>query len=901
MGRPVRYRLPEKRVTEIRVHGVGGTPPEDMLDDPHPDQVTGDRFAGFFRKAKEEDPNRHVEAYSWGGLTSRSVARSLWLLLLPFTLVNVGGWMVEADVDAPRDKRQWHAEIQERAIRVIAALMSVSFVAWIAAITVDVVAYQCARRAPCREGHWWLGFAGNDFLLDHPGIRILIGVTAALGVFALVDVIAKRARNNFEEWPPDGERGVEAGDQATLENNRFWWRPSLVRDLAWFHRGAVGLTIAGASAYALSEFESGSGATWLVRTGQACLLAGTAYAVGTAALRRKRVEIENTSPRSWKHFVGVAAAAGVFIALAVHEVAHTPQPDVVNGVRTLAVFRRLPFALLFAEIAVAMVALGAQLSWWYKRRSQWSGLANAGAVAGLVVGLLLVFVSSVVAMWVLVIAAAVAMALATRQGRRTVLFFLAPAALTIGLIAGNGAVRDHYFVIVAIEAIVVTVVSWILAIDLAWKPDAFRWGGMIVLPLIGAFLLAGTFAGGAFRVVDYLNKGEGSTALPIGGNTEALPPAYDWIAIAVATALVLTLVAAIVLNRQTDHEVKGCDPPCPEGPQPEMPGTGVPLEGDHRSEALGRVRGAITVVRTTRAGDLLLMVLAALTTLVLVRGLRLSVAAAHAQQGKSFWRGVVDPNWWHDLFDASLVPKGWLLTASTWVLAALPALAVLAFRRSTKDESTRRKIGIVWDLGTFWPRRFHPLAPPSYAERAVPELQRRIDDATVDNAGKTVPGKVALLGHSQGSVLSFAALAPRSPAELANVRFVTYGSPLVTFFRRFFPTYFTDQLFLSVASKLPAETNGRPGWVNFHRRTDPIAAPIFPPGLNDPPGCLTGAEPAPDEVVPEQQWPGLDQPLYDPWWWWDVPGQPGPGPLGHSNYLDDPEMFHYVERIWDDL
>lgn len=37
-------------VTELRVHGVGGTTPEDMLGDPHPVQVAGDRLAGFFRR-----------------------------------------------------------------------------------------------------------------------------------------------------------------------------------------------------------------------------------------------------------------------------------------------------------------------------------------------------------------------------------------------------------------------------------------------------------------------------------------------------------------------------------------------------------------------------------------------------------------------------------------------------------------------------------------------------------------------------------------------------------------------------------------------------------------------------------------------------------------------------------
>jgi len=38
-------------LVELRVHGVGGTPPAAMLDDPSPRQVAGDRIAGFYRGA----------------------------------------------------------------------------------------------------------------------------------------------------------------------------------------------------------------------------------------------------------------------------------------------------------------------------------------------------------------------------------------------------------------------------------------------------------------------------------------------------------------------------------------------------------------------------------------------------------------------------------------------------------------------------------------------------------------------------------------------------------------------------------------------------------------------------------------------------------------------------------
>ena len=72
----------------------------------------------------------------------------------------------------------------------------------------------------------------------------------------------------------------------------------------------------------------------------------------------------------------------------------------------------------------------------------------------------------------------------------------------------------------------------------------------------------------------------------------------------------------------------------------------------------------------------------------------------------------------------------------------------------------RRYMGVLWDLGTFWPRAAHPFAPPCYAERAVPELAKRISYLVEQGQG------VLLAGHSHGSVLLAATvlqLPPGSP------------------------------------------------------------------------------------------------------------------------------------------
>src|SRR4051812_9614377 len=69
---------------ELLVHGVGGTTPQDMLDDPVPVRITGDDTAGIYRRREDADAesrpgdyrDRPVpEAYSWSNLTSGNGAR----------------------------------------------------------------------------------------------------------------------------------------------------------------------------------------------------------------------------------------------------------------------------------------------------------------------------------------------------------------------------------------------------------------------------------------------------------------------------------------------------------------------------------------------------------------------------------------------------------------------------------------------------------------------------------------------------------------------------------------------------------------------------------------------------------------------------------------------------------
>jgi hypothetical protein len=163
-----------------------------------------------------------------------------------------------------------------------------------------------------------------------------------------------------------------------------------------------------------------------------------------------------------------------------------------------------------------------------------------------------------------------------------------------------------------------------------------------------------------------------------------------------------------------------------------------------------------------------------------------------------------------------------LYQVGAYVLPALALLLVQVVRKGRKG--ARTFASTLWDVFTFWPRRYSPLAVRPYSERAVPELQGRILHHTKD---KKEPCPLVLAVHSQGSILAFAALSPLSADQLQRVALVTYGCPVSSIYAMFFPAYFGPEEVTALRDKLPKLPGGRAGWRNFYRRTDPIGGPVF--------------------------------------------------------------------------
>ena len=190
----------------------------------------------------------------------------------------------------------------------------------------------------------------------------------------------------------------------------------------------------------------------------------------------------------------------------------------------------------------------------------------------------------------------------------------------------------------------------------------------------------------------------------------------------------------------------------------------------------------------------------------------------------------------------------------------LPALAAFLYA-AWSNPAKRRTIGVLWDVGTFWPRSYHPLCPPCYTERAVPDLQRRMWWLH-DN-----DGRVILVTHSQGTVIGAAALAqPDCRPDGDWSALITFGSPLSS----------------STAGPSPptsakgcsggwsrAGTGGVSDWRNFYYPTDPIGGPVAP-------------------VIPAVGGDRVDTEFLDPAHCYYLYGQPLSASAGHSGYWADP-------------
>jgi hypothetical protein len=404
-------------------------------------------------------------------------------------------------------------------------------------------------------------------------------------------------------------------------------------------------------------------------------------------------------------------------------------------------------------------------------------------------------------------------------------------------------------VIVVIGALQLVALSALVLLSIPGTP--FRWAAPAVLCTLAVAINNGFFAG---LTIEAANRFDGWLA---GDEFAKVVPGPSANLVDVFVATLLVFVVAVVVFAVVRGLVwpgslwraKSQDVPLRQSPR------GAPLDGVVARRGVDRGRAFANSVRHFD------IVLTATAAAFLAFGAIAGAQRTHASDLANVdldsdeflfgWKWLTDPG-------AKVLP---------YLALAVIGVAALAQRRL----STRRMIGIVWDLFTFWPRRFHPFAVRPYSERAVPELRCRLEQHLGERP-------VVVSAHSQGSVLAYAAIVSLEASLQQKIAFVTYGSPLAGLYHQAFPAYFPGAGgYGGLAGKLSS-------WQNFRRLTDPIASKIFERDVVlDDPGVTAGGGAAPPATALEHD--------REPWVELAV----------HSYYRNEPVMKRYVAQQRDAL
>ncbi|MFD0265642.1 hypothetical protein ACFVGY_03475 [Streptomyces sp. NPDC127106] len=758
---------PRPPALELRVHGVHGAAPEELLDDPRTVRVTGDATAAVFRRAADADAESHperyagrpvVEAYCWSRLTSGNGSRALWLLLLPFMVVNLAHWARPAAPPAPDGADGARPPRAVRAygllVRLLALSLTLLLIAAACEVALDLLAWQCAGTAACTASASWLRFAEPGGWWGQPGRRLALGAVVPVALTGLLWFLSKRTWSAYESQPPPREAaGTAAPEPAprsapepapavpavpaperpdpaapALGRPGFWYGRRIVARLRAAHTAAGLLTVAAAVAAPAARYDRRAGTPALEALGWALevLLAAAAAAVAWVVCRRGRTEVR-ADHRSDRAAVTLLPGAALVLLAAVLLHASWSRPGWTSS-------GRLP-----GDFAFGLLMLGQ--------------------------GVL-----------VLVLAA-----VAARLYRR----------------APDGA-------------------------------TALRGLGGPAVALLGC-ALGGVMSGGVAQWVSgRLDGGAGPPGPP-------LPPVLlSWqAAVLPPLLLVLALLAAVfavrgVLDRRRLAARVAAEYP---GETPD-------------ADRSRRIAGARAAAALTDSAPWFVAAVSGVT-LLLGAG-ALAGAWLSGQVPGEAARGS------HPLLETAARAAQ---DAGSWLIGFGFLLFVTWGRRAYRDPAARRTIGVLWDVGTFWPRAAHPFAPPCYAERAVPDLTWRMTAWT----GRT-GGRLVISGHSQGSVLAAAAVWQLPPHARQRVALLTYGSPLRRLYGRWFPAYFGPGPLAALHGQVDC-------WRNLWRATDPIGGPVSPD---------------PAEHVDRG-------PLADPLAYGRSTRHPLPAPvLGHFDYPSDP-------------
>jgi hypothetical protein len=743
---------PRTPPTELRVHGVSGTPAEEMLDRAIIGQVAGDSGAGFFRPRKEYGGTvgpggALLEAYRWGNLTAGAAARAFWLLLLPFTLVNVALWLRPPAVRFGR-------ALVHGLCRMFALTLSATYTLAAVGICLDLVAWQCPANGDCINQHPIIRgmFSGAA---DLTGRRLAIATAGPILMVALLWFLARRTWGKYEAYhlvpdSPDGEG---------LATPTFWDGKDQVSRLRSLHVATMFAVIDVALLWVLTRHDAGTGA----------------YSSDTV------IGLPTSTVKGIGQILLIISAAIIVVAML--------------ALLIPAVFERVSrsrLALVFCDtlLWISLLLTAASLAYACLPRSDWP---TGGGLPGYSVG-----VTTLLGIQVVLLGLLLLVVLFQRHRAKGALFggFGSPIVASLGL-------------------------------------------------GLGAALTAGL----SYQVADYLGGGSHSlinphlpsfSKTPVNTGVQP-PPSFQWAAVGFVALVAVVLIALLwvfvvsrpVLIRRarkdTDDDFKG----------------DRPRDRDRARAIDHAIANAQLTDHMPRVFTTAWIAVAALGVVATVFGYQKVGPLQLFPSNSGAAQFVVD-----------------LANLGTWLIGLSAVFLVLLGIQTYRRPRLRRTVGIIWDLATFWPRACHPLGPPCYAERVVPELVHRANWLATEQDG------VVLSGHSQGSVLVAATVLQMKPDALRRTALLTYGSPIVRLYQRAFPNYFNDAVLNEIGAAVEG-ARGQERWVNLWRHTDPIGGPV---GIGDRrlPDPLA-FDPSPGDQVPPkvqahsgyQLVPGFNQAMDD--------------------------------------
>lgn len=734
-------------IPELRIHGVSGTPPRNMLytdplvavfDQPAAPTET-DKYVRLYELPGDRlgvGPN--VTAFHWGSLTSGSWLTALWILLLPFSLANIAGWSA---------RRRGPTQIL--IVRIFGLLLTGVFINLALIATVDF--YWLWATGP--------GTTAPSVVRSHPNVFAGI-VFLLLGWmwWGLVSWASTRSHFSPQEgrerrrllWHPTPDsltpkdRGPQ-GDEAwkdpagtELTDPKIWDVHPILHRLRRIHFGFAYLILAFAAATA-SDTGLSFGAFDIPT-----FVVGLAIVISIATLAATGLK-KGPAGRLLRHVTAWHSAGGASL-------------------------------LALASLAVILTKVDGGVS----STGHWPYIRDTSAALLVVCGIALI-------------------AVFVATGR------VSASAVTLGVLFG-----------LVLGAAIVFVTEDVLGDEAgARRIEGLNWAAvaMLIWALVVTLAVVSLVASRAARSGDLWKAIHDAT-----GSLDSL-----WLVVPL-TALGLSLI--VVQQRCDPDSAANFFTRCiQEGSLPAVPTTWVRVFVFVMSVAIVGV--VVTLLwRAARRQMAVLVLLGAVSLYLFLRYSGLVI-------------GGVDLS-----FDDLTA------TARTLVIV-LPAGLILTKMISglRGGPEVRRGMAVLWDVIMFWPRWYHPMAPPAYGPHAVNRLQEeieRIQHRSSVSEDSTNVQPVIVSAHSQGTVLATMALGLmagathetdrdtytlRHPNKLDRIGLLTYGCPVGHLYDRCFSSLGFTHLAKALADGLgvgggTSEKTGR--WANLYRPTDPIGGPLLP-------------------------------------------------------------------------